>query len=106
MENIETQREILGLPRYVFPAAMVVFGYPTDQQKAREKPRRFDLRFIVSENGYHELSAPELREMFAERIGARSYEDWMNAFCERKYNSDFSREMSRSARKVLEDFED
>lgn len=25
MENIETQREILGLPRYVFPAVMLVF---------------------------------------------------------------------------------
>ena len=27
MENIETQREILSLPRYVFPAALLVFGY-------------------------------------------------------------------------------
>ena len=38
MENAETQRKILDLPRYVFPAAMVVFGYPTEQQKTREKP--------------------------------------------------------------------
>ena len=30
MENMETQREILGLPEYVFPAALLVFGYPTD----------------------------------------------------------------------------
>ena len=28
MENCEAQRELLGLPRYVFPAAMLVFGYP------------------------------------------------------------------------------
>ena len=27
MENIETQREILDLPEYVFPAALLVFGY-------------------------------------------------------------------------------
>ena len=37
MENAEIQRKLLSLPRYVFPAAMVVFGYPTDQQKMREK---------------------------------------------------------------------
>ncbi len=98
MENAETQREILDLPRYVFPAAMVVFGYPTEQQKTREKPRRFDLRYIVQENGYHELSDEALKAMFAERVSARSYEEWMKAFCDRKYNSDFAREMSRSVR--------
>lgn len=104
MENIETQREILSLPEYVFPAAMVVFGYPTDHQKALKKPDRFDLKYIVHENAYHALTGTELREMFAERIGARSYADWIGAFCERKYNSGFAREMSRSVRKVLESF--
>ena len=104
MENAETQREILQLPRYVFPAAMVVFGYPTDQQKEREKPRRFDQRYIVQENGYHELTQDELRAMFADRTAARTFEAWMQAFCDRKYNSDFSREMSRSVREYLEDF--
>ena len=105
MENIETQREILSLPRYVFPAAMVVFGYPTAQQQEREKPGRFDPRYIVYENAYRELSGEELREMFAERTGARSFEEWLRAFCERKYNSDFSREMSRSVRKYWDDFD-
>ena len=104
MENAETQREILNLPRYVFPAAMVVFGYPTDQQKEREKPRRFDQKYIVQENAYHELTHDELRAMFAPRTAARTYKEWMQAFCVRKYNSDFAREMSRSVRKYLEDF--
>ena len=49
MENAETQREILGLPKYVFPAAMLVFGYPTQQQMEREKPKRVDLKYIVRE---------------------------------------------------------
>lgn len=104
MENIETQRELLGLPEYVFPAAMVVFGYPTEQQKERVKPSRFDLKYIVRENTYHRMDETELREMFSERTGIRSYEDWMRAFCERKYNSAFAREMSRSVRAVLESF--
>lgn len=104
MENAETQRDILNLPRYVFPAAMIVFGYPTEQQKQREKPRRFDTKYIVQENAYHELTPDELREMFAERTAARTFETWMRAFCERKYNSDFAREMSRSVRLYLEEF--
>ncbi|MBR2603255.1 MAG: nitroreductase, partial [Clostridia bacterium] len=92
------------LPRYVFPAAMVVFGYPTDQQRDREKPRRFDNRFTVQENAYHPLSGEELRQMFADRTAARGFEDWIRAFHTRKYDSGFSREMSRSVRKCLEEF--
>ena len=105
MENIETQREILELPKYVFPAAMVVFGYPTEQQKNREKPERFDLRYVVNENGYRDLNGEELRQMFSGRAGTQGFDEWVKAFCERKYNSDFSREMQRSVRLYLDDFE-
>ena len=105
MENIEEQREILNLPRYVFPAAMIVFGYPTEQQKEREKPKRVDTRFIVQENGYHIHSGEELREMLAGKAQAKSYEEWMTAFCKRKYQSDFSREMTRSVSRYLAEFE-
>ena len=105
MENCETQRRLLHLPKYVFPAAMLVFGYPTAQQLEREKPQRVELKHIVHENGYREMDEAEYREMFTDRSGARGYEDWMRAFCERKYNSDFSREMSRSVNEYLKDFQ-
>ena len=105
MENCETQRRLLHLPKYVFPAAMVVFGYPTAQQLEREKPKRVELAHVVHENAYREMEDGEYREMYAARCGARSYEDWMRAFCERKYNSDFSREMSRSVSEYLKDFQ-
>ena len=104
MENCETQRRLLHLPKYVFPAAMVVFGHPTEQQLEREKPKRVALAHVVHENAYREMEDGEYREMYAERCGVRSYEDWMRAFCERKYNSDFSREMSRSVNEYLKDF--
>ena len=104
MENIEEQRDILGLPPYVFPAAMLVFGYPTEQQRCRRKPDRADLKYLVNENSYHALSAEELQDMLSFHTGGQDYHTWMKAFCERKYNSDFSREMSRSVRKYLEDF--
>ena len=105
MENCETQRRLLHLPKYVFPAAMVVFGHPTEQQLEQEKPERVALTHIVHENAYREMEGGEYREMYAERCGLRSYEDWMRAFCERKYNSDFSREMSRSVNEYLKDFQ-
>ena len=107
MENRETQREILNLPPYVFPACMLVLGYPTLQQKERIPPKRVDGKFVVFENGYHEIKSDELREMFNERCGVRGYDDWMQAFCKRKYDSDFSREMSRSVKEYIEkDFSD
>ena len=104
MENCEKQRELLKLKRYVFPAAMLVFGYPTEQQKNREKPARVDVAHIVHENGYRTMGANELCEMWAPRCGARPYEEWMRAFCKRKYDSDFSREMTRSVEAYLDDF--
>ena len=96
---------MLHLPKYVFPAAMVVFGYPTAQQLEREKPERVEMRHIVHENAYREMEDGEYREMYAERCGLRGYEDWMRSFCNRKYNSDFSREMSRSVSEYLKDFQ-
>ena len=105
MENCETQREILNLPEYVFPAAMLVFGYPTEYQKNREKPRRAAMEHIVHENGYRAMDAQELQCLFEPKWGNKAYGNSMQAFCDRKYNSDFSREMSRSVGEYLRDFE-
>ena len=88
------------------PAAMVVFGYPTAQQQAREKPRRRALPHIVHENGYRRMDAGELERMLSYNAGQRPYTEWLQAFCARKYNSDFSREMSRSVSEYLKAFED
>ena len=104
MENCEVHRQLLNLPRYVFPAAMLVFGYPTQQQKDRAKPERAAMGHIVHENGYRCMDAAELEQLYAPKALNRDYGDWMRAFCNRKYNSDFSREMSRSVGEYLKDF--
>ena len=104
MENIETQRDILGLPDYVFPAAMLVFGRPTPQQKDREKPQRIDMKHLVFENRYPDMDAERLQDMMGKGKSGEDYERWMKAFCERKYNSGFAREMSRSVREYLKQF--
>lgn len=104
MENAETQRQLLSLPPYVFPAAMLVFGYPTEGQLERPKPPRSDMRHIVHENGYRDMDAGELKQMLSVKAGARDFEQWIGAFCNRKYHSDFSKEMTRSVQVYLDDF--
>ncbi|MFQ9754052.1 MAG: hypothetical protein ACLRYU_10645 [Coprococcus sp.] len=42
--------------------------------------------------------------MFAGRTGLQGYDAWMQAFCNRKYESAFSREMNRSMEIYLKPF--
>ena len=104
MENYERQRELLKLPDYVFPCAMLVLGYPTEAQKQRTKVKRAPLELIVSENGYPEMDENYRKGLFY-KGSVQSYEEWMKAFCDRKYNSGFSREMSRSVKEYLKQYE-
>lgn len=105
MEHCELHRELLSLPDYVYPAAMLVFGYPTPQQAERAKPGRFSLKHIVHENAYRRMPEAELRDMLASRVGPKGFDAWLSAFCKRKYHSAFSAEMSRSAAIYLDAFD-
>lgn len=104
VENCEIHQELLHLPDYVFPCAMLVFGYPTKNQQERVKPKRVALKHIVHENGYRHMKEDELEEMWTPQANIKTYQEWMQAFCKRKYNTDFSREMSRSCEKYLSKF--
>ena len=104
MENCEEQCALLGLPQYVMPVGMVIFGYPTEQQMRRPKPERVDMEYIVHENGYKPMDDKTLEAMWTPRGGLRPYDEYMRAFCNRKYNSDFSKEMTRSVSAYLEQY--
>ena len=65
MENYEIHRELLGLPEYAFPIAMLCLGYYPDDHKPIVRPR-FDQQYFVFEEKYHRLNAEELTAMFAE----------------------------------------
>lgn len=104
LEQCETHRALLHLPPYVVPVAMLVFGYPTEQQQQREKLARCALRHIVHENTYRHMGGAELEEMLAWKANGQDYAAWMKRFCDRKYNADFSKEMSRSAAAYLAPF--
>ena len=104
MENVEEMKVLLQLPEYVYPACMLVFGYPTEQQKRRPKPERFALSDIVCENTYRSKDGQKIRAMFEGRTGGQGYDQWMEAFWKRKYESDFSNEMNRSMEAYLKAF--
>lgn len=108
MENYEIHKEMFNLPQYVFPICMLVFGYPTQQQKDREMTTRIDEKFVVFENQYRQLASTEFDEMFAEResqmpkgAAMEGIDNFGQAMYQRKFSSDFSIEMSRSAREWL-----
>jgi len=108
LENCERVRPLLALPEHVFPAAMLVIGHPTDQQLARPKPKRFPGKYTVCRNRFADwahMETEDFRDMFSSHTGLVDFETWIKAFCERKYESDFSREMTRSAEKWLEPFQ-
>ena len=104
-ENYEIHKEILQLPDYVVPACMLCFGYPTQQQTQRPKPPRFHTEDLVCENTYS-AGPQKMDEMLCEKqdLSPEDLPDWVRRFCERKWNSDFSVEMSRSCQKMIRDW--
>ncbi len=109
LENCETVRELLQLPEYVLPAAMLVYGYPAESQIKRKKPVRFEKEYLVYENQYRRLSKEEQRQMHIVRnkkagLPEKDVSEGIAALCNRKYMSDFSLEMNRSAALYLESF--
>ncbi|MBR5783136.1 MAG: nitroreductase family protein [Clostridia bacterium] len=103
-ENYELHKELLGLPDYVVPTAMLVIGHPTDQQKSRPKPPRFAVEDVVHTNAYDPTK--NMAQMLKKRqeLDESAFADWIVKFCKRKWNSDFSIEMSRSCKAIINDF--
>jgi nitroreductase len=110
MENYEIHRKLFDLPPYALPICLLCFGYPTEQQRARRQTERFDRKFIVFEDKYERLGAEELAGMFGEMeagFARRSekpegIDNFGQAMYARKFSADFSKEMSRSVRAMLQ----
>lgn len=107
LENREAIKELLELPDWVFPSTLLVFGYPVKQQLERVKPKRESLEYLVCENTYHRSSAEELFELFRDKQNfpdEAAYKAWLERFYKVKYNSDFSKEMTRSVNGYLKEY--
>lgn len=102
-------REALHLPEHVVSACMLVFGRrPNSKRHAPNRPG-LPKDAVVCENTYRDRTDDELRADFTTRAAANGQQNYdfttaIQAFCKRKYESDFSREMTRSAEVYLEEF--
>ncbi len=109
MEHYETHKDMFNLPQYAFPICLLCFGYPTEQQQNREQSGRFDAKHVVFENQYRRLDKPEFDEMFSQRHeqifrGRAEIGGSVNVgqvIYRRKFEAEFSIEMSRSVRAML-----
>ncbi len=108
MERYETHKELFDLPQYTFPIALLVFGYPTPEQKRRPYTTRYGEKFVLFENRYHRLDEQELKEMFAEHESQMSkgssrkgIANFGQAMYFHKFSADFSVEMRRSVKAIL-----
>lgn len=110
MENYEVHRNLFRLPRYVFPICLLCLGYPTKKQKERPLTTRFRKDFIVFENEYRTLDRRDFEDMFRQMQeqmprGDQKPEGIDNAgqmMYFRKFSADFSIEMRRSVRAMLQ----
>ena len=85
---------------------MLCIGYPTRQQLDRPKPPRHKVSDLVHENGYRMDKSRDMGRMLSQQQGKEGPEltDWVNRFCKRKWNSEFSREMGRSCTEMVKDW--
>ena len=110
MENYETHRELLGLPEFAFPIAMLCLGYYPDEHEPQVRSR-FDKEYIVFPEKYRHLGEKELMEMFAEKEATFSRnnkyaaENVAQFTFARKQGTEFAKEMDRSIRKAMENWQ-
>jgi FMN reductase (NADPH)/FMN reductase [NAD(P)H] len=99
MEQAETHAELLGLPRWTFPVALLCFGRPKTRPHVTERYEKH----VVHRDAYRRLSADELREVADDldrAHGARGFAptaaNCVQDVYARKFTADFSVEMNRS----------
>ena len=83
---------------------MLVLGYPASDHFKRQKPQRCKLEDIICVDQYHRKNKQELKNMFEHKAVNKTLNEWATAFCNRKYNSDFSKEMTNSVQKYIDQF--
>ena len=113
LENYETHREMFDLPRYVLPVTLLVFGRPASGAMPSGTTPRFAPEFIHHRNRYRRFNPEEFDRMYAhlnERLRGMAKrpfgaENVGQATYLRKFVSEFSVEMSRSAREMIKNWQ-
>jgi nitroreductase len=113
LEQYEQVKELLDLPRYVFPITMVCFGYPKGGWKTGipETPKH-RAEDIFHTDRYRRKGPKELLEMFSAHDDYyrshnrfnKGIENTGSYFYLRKHTSDFMEEMTRSTTVMLKNW--
>jgi nitroreductase len=104
LELYEYHQELLNLPQYVSPIALVCFGYPRVEGPPKKLTPRFPQENVHFRNRYERLDRAALWEMFASRDTGRytgNAGNFGQHFYARKFGADFSVEMTRSVRAAI-----
>jgi len=109
MENIEIHRKMFDLPRWVFPIALLCFGYPTKHETTRKKSPRFPEQFVYFQDRYSRVDSRQFDTMLMNHFGNPDtfYGDAQNigqSIYLRKTGSGFAAEMRRSVKVALSDW--
>jgi FMN reductase (NADPH) len=110
MENIEIHREMFDLTKWVFPIALLCFGYPLREERDdREKTPRFSNRFVYFKDKYKRVNIEDFEAEFTDR-----FKDTKDLFKDapnigqlmflRKTGSEFAAEMRRSVKVAIDDW--
>lgn len=111
IENWEIHRQMFDLPRYTFPVVLMCLGKPANRRLKKRTPR-FERKFIVHRDQYRRFTPTELNDMHLP-FGVHSFEGchYPNGAQNvvqfnyiRKFTAEFSREMTRSVRVMLENW--
>lgn len=105
LENYEVHRALLNLPRYVIPIALVCFGYPAASELRRKLTARLDPDLLLFKDSYQRLSAEQLERGFGVQPDDTTDLSLAERNYLRKFSADFSFEMTRSVRKMLENWQ-
>ncbi len=107
IENIETHREMFNLPKWVFPIALLCYGYPKQDPSKRITKSRFPKKFIHFIDSYKQFNKEEFSEMF-QNFEKESYvenaENLGQDYYLRKTGTEFAQEMSRSVKVAIQDW--
>ena len=105
MEQYEYHRELLNLPQYVVPVAMLCFGYEKERSEPIRRTPRLPRDVVCHRDAYARCTPDMLADIFAPHTPRRLPDGLANLgqlYYERKFSADFSREMTRSMRAVID----
>lgn len=96
LENAEFHKDLFNLPDFTMPIVMLCMGYPTEHQKNRKQPPRFDKESMVHRDIYSKRDYKTLVEDLDRKDSIRGAQAQIDDLYNRKWTSDFLLEMNRS----------